>query len=66
MYAATDAAELRHLRARVDRLAQRRLAALERLAVLPGSPTHHQLEAMRFELAEVEWQLAELQRVAPS
>jgi hypothetical protein len=66
MSAATDAAALRRLRARVDRLAQRRLAALERLAVLPESPSRSRLEAMRFELAEVEWKLTELERIGPS
>ncbi len=56
----TVAVELTRLRARVDALAHRRVAALERLAPLPDSPSRRQLEAMRFELAELEWQLAGL------
>jgi len=62
--AATDFAELKRLRTRVDQLAQRRLAALERLTTLPDSPSRLQLEAMRFELVELEWQLATLEATA--
>ena len=58
---ATGSVELTRLRARVDALAQRRLAALERLAPRGDSPSLRQLEAMRFELAEVEWHLAALE-----
>ena len=53
--------ELAQLRARVDALAQRRVAALERLAPRGDSPSVRQLEAMRFELAEVECHLAALE-----
>jgi hypothetical protein len=61
MEAATDFVVLKHLRARVDQLAHRRRAAEERLAHLPGSPSSTQLQAMRVELAELEWQLASLE-----
>ena len=61
MKAATDLVELQRLRARVEKLVHRRLAASERLAPVPESPSHRQLEAMRFELAELEWQLADLE-----
>lgn len=64
--AATDFVELQRLRARVDGLVQRRLAAEERLACVPESPTHRQLEAMRFELAELDWQLANLDAMVRS
>jgi hypothetical protein len=57
---ATASVEVARLRARVDALVQRRLAALERLAPRGDSPSVRQLEAMRFELAEVEWHLAAL------
>jgi polyhydroxyalkanoate synthesis regulator phasin len=53
--------ELTRLRARVDALTHRRVAALERLSPLPDSPSRRRLEAMRFELAELEWQLADLE-----
>jgi hypothetical protein len=57
---ASASVEVAQLRARVDALVQRRLAALERLAPRGDSPSVRQLEAMRFELAEVEWHLAAL------
>jgi hypothetical protein len=57
----TVAVELTRLRARVDALAHRRVAALERLAPLQHSPSRRRLEAMQFELAELEWQLADLE-----
>jgi hypothetical protein len=55
----TEAADLACLRKRLDDLSRRRVAAL-------GQPTvslseRHQLELMRFELAEVEWHLARLE-----
>jgi hypothetical protein len=53
--------ELTRLRVRVDELAHRRQAALERLAPQSDSPSRRQLEAMRFELAELEWQLTDLE-----
>jgi hypothetical protein len=59
--AATESAELTQLRARIDELVQRRLAALERLAPLPASPSRHRLEAMRVELSELQWQFADLE-----
>ena len=61
MNVATDAAELTQLRARVDELVQRRLAAVERLAPLPASPSRSRLDAMRLELSELQWQLADLE-----
>jgi hypothetical protein len=66
MHAATDSVELARLRVRVDGLVQRRLAAVERLGPLPGSPSHHHLEAIRVELCELEWQLANLEALARS
>jgi len=60
---ATCVVELTRLRARLDALDQRRLAALERLAPRGDSPSLRQLEAMRFELAEVDWHLANLEAV---
>jgi hypothetical protein len=59
--AASESAELTQLRARVDGLVQRRLAALERLSPVAASPSRHQLEAMRIELSELQWQLADLE-----
>jgi hypothetical protein len=56
-----DGLELRRLRARVDGLARRRREALDRVAHLPGSTDHRRLEEMGFELAQVEWRLAELE-----
>lgn len=64
MNAATDSAELTQLRARVDELVHRRLAALERLAPLSDSPSRRRLDAMRFELSELEWQLADLEAMS--
>ena len=57
----TKAADLAHLRARLDDLGRRRVAALDRPAFAPDSRGRHQLEVMRFELAEVEWHLATLE-----
>jgi hypothetical protein len=59
-----DKLELRRLRARVEDLARRRRAALDRVAHLPGSQDHRRLEEMGFELAQVEWRLAELEASA--
>jgi hypothetical protein len=57
----TRAADLAVLRERLDDLARRREAALERPVVDLTAAGHRQLEAMRFELAEVEWHLAQLE-----
>ena len=57
----TNAADIAVLRARLDDLARRREEALERTVVGLTAPARQQLEAMRFELAEVEWHLAQLE-----
>jgi hypothetical protein len=56
----TKAADLVSLRNRLDELVRRRVAALIQPAAL-SSAERHQLESMRFELAEVEWHLARLE-----
>jgi hypothetical protein len=56
-----DRLELTRLRTRVEDLARRRREALDRVAHLPGSSDHRRLEEMGFELAQVEWRLAELE-----
>jgi hypothetical protein len=57
----TPAADLVQLRARLDDLTRRRVAALEHPIAGLSSTKRRQLEAMRFELAEVEWHLARLE-----
>jgi hypothetical protein len=57
----TEAADLARLRERLDDLGRRRVAVLERPAVRINAWERRQLEAMRFELAEVEWHLAQLE-----
>lgn len=57
----TRAADLAVLRERLDDLARRREAALERPVVDLTAAGRRQLEAMRFELAEVEWHLAQFE-----
>jgi hypothetical protein len=57
----TPAADLAQLRARLDDLARRRVAALERPIAGLTSTKRQQLEAMRYELAEVEWHIARLE-----
>jgi hypothetical protein len=57
----TTAADLASLRTRLDELGRRRVAALARPAVAVCAVRQRQLEAMRFELAEVEWHLARLE-----
>lgn len=54
-----EAARLRH---RLRELSRRRDRAIERVALFPNPVNARQLEAMRFELAELEWRLAELER----
>ena len=56
----TTAADVALLHARLDDLGRRRVQALALPAVASCAVHRHQLEAMRFELAEVEWQLARL------
>ena len=57
----TRQADLVRLRERLDDLGRRRLEALDRPAVPLTLTGRRQLEAMRFELAEVEWHLAQLE-----
>jgi len=57
----TPPPELAHLRHRLGELVRRRDRALERVAQFPNPVSERQLEAMRFELAELEWRLAELE-----
>lgn len=59
-----DPAEVAQLRHRMRELARRRDRAVERVALFPNPVSERQLEAMRFELAELEWRLAELERAA--
>ena len=54
-------ADLSSLRARLDDLSRRRVAALARPTTIPRSRRHRQLEAMRFELAEVDRHLTQLE-----
>ena len=56
----TKAADLVGLRERLDDLDRRRVAALTRPTAL-SSAERHQLELMRFELAEVDWHLMRLE-----
>ena len=57
----TKAADLANLRDRLDDLGRRRIAALGQPAVVLSASGRRQLEAMRFELAEVERHLAQLE-----
>jgi hypothetical protein len=59
-----DPAEVARLRHRVRELSRRRDRAVERVALFPNPVSERQLEAMRFEIAELEWRLAELERAA--
>lgn len=59
--ACTKSADLARLRARLDDLSRRRIAALERPKVALSAAEREQLRAMRFDLAEVEWHLARLE-----
>lgn len=54
----TTRADLAGLRERLDDLSRRRLAAL---TIASSTPERQKLEAMRFELAEVEWHLTRLE-----
>jgi hypothetical protein len=56
-----DPGEVVRLRHRVRELARRRDSAVERVALFPNAVNERQLEAMRFELAELEWRIAELE-----
>ena len=56
-----EAARLRH---RLRELSRRRDRAVERVALFPNPVNARQLETMRFELAELEWRLAELDSAA--
>jgi hypothetical protein len=56
-----EAARLRH---RLRELSRRRDRAVERVALFPNPVSERQLEAMRFELAELEWRIAELEGAA--
>ncbi|MGZ4335098.1 MAG: hypothetical protein ACXVRJ_12635 [Gaiellaceae bacterium] len=53
--------ELARLRHRIGELSRRRDRAVERVAVFPNPASRRQLEAMKFELAELEGRLAELE-----
>jgi hypothetical protein len=57
----TAAADLALLRQRLDDLGRRRVEALARPTIASCAVRQHQLETMRFELAEVEWHLARLE-----
>jgi hypothetical protein len=57
----TKAADLADLRDRLDDLDRRHASALVRLNAALCPKRRQQLEAMRFELAEVEWHLARLE-----
>jgi hypothetical protein len=59
-----DPAEVARLRHRVRELARRRDRAVERVALFPNPVSERQLEAMRFELAELEWRIAELEHAS--
>lgn len=57
----TGGADLVVLRARLEDLSRRRIAALEQPPVALSPAERQQLRAMRFDLAEVEWHLARLE-----
>ena len=57
----TKAADLASLRERLDDLSRRRVQALHRPTAPLNAAERRQLEAMRFDLAEVEWHLAQLE-----
>jgi len=57
----TKAADLATLRARLDELGRRRVLALASPLTTPCAVRQRQLEAMRFELAEVERHLVRLE-----
>ena len=57
----TTAADVATLRERLNDLDRRRVEALARPAITSCARRQHQLEAMRFELSEVEWHLAQLE-----
>jgi len=57
----TEAADLATLRVRLDDLGRRRVAALAQPDTSACAVRQKQLEAMRFELAEVERHLAQLE-----
>ena len=57
----TPTADIAILRERLDDLSRRRVAALARPTTAACAVRLQQLEAMRFELAEVEWHLAQLE-----
>ena len=59
-----DPGELARLRHRLRELSRRRDRAVERVALFPNPVSERQLEAMRFELAELEWRIAELEGAA--
>jgi hypothetical protein len=57
----THAADLAGLRERLDDLDRRHASALARLKPASSPERRQQLEAMRYELCEVEWHLARLE-----
>ncbi|MGN6799606.1 MAG: hypothetical protein ACTHKS_15810 [Gaiellaceae bacterium] len=57
----TKAADLAVLRERLDELGRRRVEALARPAITSCAVRQHQLQTMRFDLAEVEWHLSQLE-----
>lgn len=61
-----DPGEVARLRHRVRELSRRRDRAVERVALFPNPVNARQLEAMRFELAELEWRIAELDGSPPA
>jgi hypothetical protein len=56
-----DPGEVVRLRHRLTELVRRRDLAVERVALFPNPVSERQLESMRFELAELEWRIAELE-----
>lgn len=56
----TGNGDVARLRRRIGELDRRREQAVERVALFPNSVTQRQLEAMRFELAELRWRLDEI------
>jgi hypothetical protein len=57
----TESGEAARLRHRLRELSRRRDRAIERVALFPNPANARQLESMRFEFAELEWRLAELE-----
>lgn len=61
-----DPGEVAQLRHRLRELTRRRDRAVERVALFPNPVSERQLEVMRFELAELEWRIAELEGASSS